>query len=305
MYDYLAGAVSATGDEVRLTVGLPDDRVRAALARLVEHGFAHRLSGMDGAGARYVAAPPDTITQAITSRLLQLHDAQEQVAKIAARYRARQRALDGGGMFEVVYGAGELHRRTRDLMRAARSEVRNMVKPPIIAMRSAERILPDDTVRGQVIYETEALDAAGALDAVRQEYRPQDAIRVHTKLPVKMLAIDRAVALVPAAQQDTTPVGVLIHEGAMLDSLLALFDYVWATAVPLQLETGPAEAGPLSSADRHLLSLLLAGLTDDAIGAHLHVSERTVQRRVRALMESVNVRTRMQLAWEAARQRWV
>jgi DNA-binding NarL/FixJ family response regulator len=37
----------------------------------------------------------------------------------------------------------------------------------------------------------------------------------------------------------------------------------------------------------------------------MRISERTVQRRVKSLMDSANVRTRMQLAWEAARHRWV
>jgi DNA-binding NarL/FixJ family response regulator len=54
-----------------------------------------------------------------------------------------------------------------------------------------------------------------------------------------------------------------------------------------------------------LLSLLLAGLTDEAIATHFRISVRTVQRKVRALMEVANVRTRMQLAWEAARQDWL
>ena len=49
------------------------------------------------------------------------------------------------------------------------------------------------------------------------------------------------------------------------------------------------------------MSLLLAGLTDEAIAAHFRISVRTVQRKVHALMEMASVRTRMQLAWEAAR----
>lgn len=53
------------------------------------------------------------------------------------------------------------------------------------------------------------------------------------------------------------------------------------------------------------MSLLLAGLSDEAIALHLEKSARTVQRRVRGLMSVANVGTRMQLAWEAARQGWV
>ena len=54
-----------------------------------------------------------------------------------------------------------------------------------------------------------------------------------------------------------------------------------------------------------MLSLLLAGLSDEAIALHRRMSVRTVQRKVHALMEVANVRTRMQLAWEAAHRRWL
>ena len=38
---------------------------------------------------------------------------------------------------------------------------------------------------------------------------------------------------------------------------------------------------------------------------HRGMSVRTVQRKVHALMEVANVRTRMQLAWEAAHRQWL
>jgi sugar-specific transcriptional regulator TrmB/DNA-binding CsgD family transcriptional regulator len=302
VYGHLAGVVSASAEEVSGALGMSADRTFAALRRLVDRGFAHRLS--DVGPARYTAASPDTIAELITQHLGELHRAQESLGRIAARYRAQQRALDGGGLFEVIRGSDTLGQQTKNMVRTARFEVLNMVKPPIIALRSRERVQPSESVRNRVIFETEALDAPGAIDAIRQGARPQDEVRVHTKLPVKMLAIDRSVALVPVAQADSTPVGVLIHESAVLDAFLSLFDYVWATSVRLHVGGGNG-TGPLGAADRHLLSLLLSGLTDEAIAVHLHVSERTVQRRVRSLMESASVRTRMQLAWEAARQGWV
>ena len=301
VYGHLAGVVSASAEEVSGALGMSADQTFAALRRLVDRGFAHRLG--DVGPARYTAASPDTLAELITQQLGELHRAQESLGRISAQYRARQRALDGGGLFEVIRGSDALGQRTKDMVRTARFEVLNMVKPPIIAMRVGERVLPADSVHGRVIYETEALDGPGAMDAIRQTVRRRDELRVHTKLPVKMLAIDRSVALVPVAQADTTPVGVLIHESAVLDAFLSLFDYVWATSVRLHVGDGNG-AGPLGASDRHLLSLLLSGLTDEAIAAHLHVSERTVQRRVRSLMESASVRTRMQLAWEAARQGW-
>lgn len=55
--------------------------------------------------------------------------------------------------------------------------------------------------------------------------------------------------------------------------------------------------------DQHeLLRLLAGGLSDQAIGRRLDMSRRTVQRRVRSLMDHFGVQTRFQLGMRAAQQ---
>jgi sugar-specific transcriptional regulator TrmB/DNA-binding CsgD family transcriptional regulator len=306
VYRYLATTVSATVGEIAASTGLSASLVDAAVAGLVGSGLVSRTPD---APARFVASSPGTVEAMIFSRLNELRAAQETLDRIAGEYRASHAVREADGIFEVIRGSEALRQHMFHLLRSARSEALNMVKPPIVAVRSGERVTPGEDVRGRLIFETDSIGSAEDLDAIRQDLRGQDEIRVHTKLPIKMLAIDRSVAFVPLAQNDTTPIGVLIYESAVLDALLALFDYVWATAVPLHVDnpssSTPPGQSPLSAEDRQLLSLLLSGLTDEAIAAHFRVSVRTVQRKVRALMEVANVRTRMQLAWEAARQAWV
>lgn len=53
-------------------------------------------------------------------------------------------------------------------------------------------------------------------------------------------------------------------------------------------------------ANTRTLALLIDGLTDRAVARRLGVSERTVQRHVRALMEGAGCRNRMQLGRHAA-----
>jgi len=48
-----------------------------------------------------------------------------------------------------------------------------------------------------------------------------------------------------------------------------------------------------------------AGRTAEAIAAHRGTSVRTAQRKVQSLMAVAHVRTRMRLAWEAAKQGWM
>lgn len=306
VYGLLVTAVSACEDEIADGTALSQDEVRAALVSLIDRGLVDRMAETP---TRFVAASPSVVESMIAKRLAELRAAQKTLDGLAAQYRAKSLARTADGVFEIIRGKDALRQCSLSLLRSARSEVLNLVKPPLIALQVEERIGPGDSVRNRVIYETPALEHAGALDALRKGLRPNDVARVHSNLPVKMLAVDQAVALVPLAQHDTTPVGVLVRESAVLDSLIALFEYVWASAIPLHLHVakngGRPTASVLSDKDRGLLSLLLAGLSDEAIALHRRMSVRTVQRKVHALMEVANVRTRMQLAWEAARRGWL
>jgi DNA-binding CsgD family transcriptional regulator/predicted DNA-binding transcriptional regulator len=305
VYCFVATTVSATSTEIKSTTGLSEEAVRTALAGLRQRGLVSQTSDDP---IRYVASSPGTIEAMISNRLRELREAQEVLDSIADKRRAGQLSGDGDGVFEIVHGQQALRHHALHLLHTARSEVCNMVKPPLIAVQSSERVLPGNSVHNRAIFETGALEGPGTLDAIKDGMSSHREVRVHPKLPVKMLAVDRCVALVPLAQRDSTPVGVLIYQSAVLDALLALFEYVWDRAVMLHM-VDPGGAGgadaALSPEDRQLLSLLLAGLTDEAIAAHFRVSVRTVQRKVHALMEMANVRTRMQLAWEAARQNWL
>jgi sugar-specific transcriptional regulator TrmB/DNA-binding CsgD family transcriptional regulator len=306
IYRYLATTVSVTDEEISAETGLPMDRIRDALKALEERGLVGQTADTP---TRYVAAAPGTVEAMIANQLRELRSAQGTLDQLASKYRAEHLAREAATAFEIVRGQEALRQRSTHMVHSARREVLNMVKPPIIALQSTDRVVPADGAEGRVIFETESLERPDAFAAVQQGLRANDEIRVHTKLPAKMLITDRSVALLPLTQRDTTPIGVLIHESVLLDTLIALFDYVWSASAPLHVDNvnsrAPDGPSPLSAEDRRLLSLLLSGLTDEAIAAHFQVSVRTVQRKVHGLMEAASVRTRMQLAWEAARRSWV
>lgn len=306
VYGQLVMAVTATEGELADVTGLPAEDVRTALAGLIDRGLASRAPDSP---ARFVAASPAVVESMISERLAELRAAQATLDRLASQHRANGLANADTDVFEIVRGTEALRQCSMKMVSSARFELLNMVKPPIIAVQPDERLRPNAAATGRLIFETRSLVNPGNLAAIQQGLRSEDEIRVHTKLPIKMLAADRSMALLPLAPQDTTPVGVLVHKSAVLDGMLALFEYVWATAVPLHVDNAnsraPAHPSVLSDDDRQLLSLLLAGLTDEAIAAHRGTSVRTVQRKVQALMTVAHVRTRMQLAWESARQGWM
>ena len=304
VYRRLLAAVSASGEELTASTGLPPADVRTSLAALVERGLA---APMEETPTRFVAASPSVIEAMIAERLAELHEARETLDVLTTRYRANTLARAADGVFEIVRGGEALRDCSLGLLHSARSEVLNLIKPPLIALQPEEGEGPPPSVRNRIVYETSVLEHDGIIDVLRIGARAGDEARAHTKLPIKMLVVDRSAALLPLAQHDSTPVGVLLRESALLDAMCALFEYVWQTAIPLDLvnvTNGGSTAPTVLDADeRELLSLLLAGLSDEAIAMHHGQSVRTVQRKVHALMEAANVRTRIQLAWEAARLR--
>lgn len=67
----------------------------------------------------------------------------------------------------------------------------------------------------------------------------------------------------------------------------------------------PESAPPFGSpCDIQILRLLAAGATDESIARHLGISGRTVQRRVRALMDDLGVQTRFQAGVQSALRHW-
>ncbi|MCC3778511.1 helix-turn-helix transcriptional regulator [Streptomyces sp. UNOB3_S3] len=134
--------------------------------------------------------------------------------------------------------------------------------------------------------------------------------RVVDRIPAELVIADRRVALLPLASGTAgTAAALVVHSGALLDSLVELFEGAWREGRPPRADGGPAGGparGPAEpdAMDLEVLSLLLAGLTDASVAKQLGLGLRTVQRRVRRLMELAGVTTRLQLGRQAAERGW-
>ncbi|GGU86563.1 hypothetical protein GCM10010260_19610 [Streptomyces filipinensis] len=70
-------------------------------------------------------------------------------------------------------------------------------------------------------------------------------------------------------------------------------------------EDRPATSAGPDATGLEVLSLLLAGLTDASVAEQLDLGLRTVQRRMRRLMELAGVATRLRLGWHAYERGWM
>jgi len=170
-------------------------------------------------------------------------------------------------------------------------------------------------VRYRVVVDRVFLDTGTLrVDDVAAAIEHGEDVRFSERVPIKLFIIDRRLAFVPiqtvvdSEGSDVAPdlVGALvIHPSGLLDALIALFESVWRDATPFARPGEHAASTDLDHQDARILGLMLAGLTDQSVANQLGLSLRTVQRRVKVLMDIAGVSTRIQLGWHAARKGWI
>jgi len=113
-------------------------------------------------------------------------------------------------------------------------------------------------------------------------------------VPMKLILVDAQIAMIPSMRSylpgHELMMSVVQHP-TLVDALQWLFEAVWDTAVPIA-------AAALSDSDprrQMLMSLLMAGSTDNAIATNLGINVRSVRRWISELMDQLGVTTRLQL----------
>ncbi|MEU8224767.1 helix-turn-helix domain-containing protein [Kribbella sp. NPDC048915] len=284
----------------------------AALDGLEEKGLVARSTATPG---HFVASPPAlALGSLIVQRQEEIRRAQLELGRLAEQYRGVMADRSDTDVIEVVRGAQAVAQRFGQMQRAANDEVLALVKASVAIVSADENVDEDLALaRGvtyRVVVERAAFSKPGFVDLVSESLKAGELIRVAGDLPLRLVIADRSLALLPLAPTETDSAGgaLLVHPSGLLDALLHLFELVWAGANEvLPTDAGATElaADRLDDVDARILTLLLAGLTDHAIGGQLGMSLRTVQRRVSQLMDRAQVVTRFQLGHEAARRGWL
>ncbi|MFI1966229.1 helix-turn-helix domain-containing protein [Streptomyces pathocidini] len=308
------GGGSAEDVAARSDLGPPE--ARRILAALERQGLATAVP--DG---RFAATPPDVaILPGLRRRAEAIDQARAAVTDLMETYRGNVRRRRADQLIEVITGAEALQRCLRQIQDDARHELLWFCKAQYVAVPSGSNRAEYDAlargVRYRVVYERAFFDDPGAVDNVADGIRAGETARTVPELPLRLAVADRSVALCPLVPGGPAGAGeeitaALVRSSSLLDALVALAERYWEIAVPLHvtasgsLGSTAGDAAELTAADRHLLSLLVAGIADKAIASQMGVSRRTVQRRIQHLMELAGAATRMQLAWQAARRDWI
>ncbi|WP_189156912.1 LuxR C-terminal-related transcriptional regulator [Lentzea pudingi] len=295
VYELLVTGGSRTTDEIGVAVPV--------LEQMRELGLVRHLRG-----DVWQAIAPDLAVEAlIAAREEANRRARADVGPLMELYlRNRDEELADNAFVEVVSGVDAVRELWHALLRGAREEVCVLDQPPYVTPLGQHVALEDETrerdVQWRVVYDRSAVDIPGRVTEIIDLVAAGERARVTPTLPFKLAVIDLHAAVLPVVNGDVVDKVLLIRPSALLDVLRSTFELYWDKGIPFSPGGIYAAAADV---DPNLLGLLAAGLTDESIARQLGLAPRTVQRRVRQLMDRCGAQTRFQAGVQAMRRGWL
>lgn len=208
------------------------------------------------------------------------------VGSLFANARTEVLALERGDTERGFFAEGAASSVARLRERGVR--VRTVVRSTAIADAAAQR------------------RAAASIDAGAE-------VRQHSDMPLSLLVIDGARAVIDLADPDTAdaapqaPVRARGGDGMTMlyteaPEMVAVFERTFASFWSDSTALATAERDRSGDDEEQVIALLSRGLTDEAIAGRLGVSPKTISRRVSVLMAEFRVHTRLQLGAELSRR---
>ncbi|MER7283049.1 LuxR C-terminal-related transcriptional regulator [Dactylosporangium sp. NPDC000244] len=298
--------------ELAERLGAEPGEVRSALDELFELALLRQSVERDG-GLRPVS-PAVGLQMLLARQQAELEhrkqriaEGQAAVAAMVAEYSARPATVAEEA--ERVLGMDQILRRLEELADTARVEALS-ITPGVQSAASIEAGL-----RNNAALVARGVSLRTAMQDTARNDRPTLAyaqsltdagaeVRTAPVLPPRMLIADRATAIVPMDPGETSA-GVLVLTGrGVVAALVALFEQVWSTAVPLGAAKTRDRQG-VTAQERELLHLLGQGHTDESAAKRLGLSERTCRRMMADLMERLGARSRFEAGLLAVREGWL
>lgn len=296
------------GASVDQDVDVPGDLAR----ELVERGLAH----LDADGMLVPLPPRRALTPLVSALEDAAEQAREALEELAETHRTRSQEVSSDKL-EIIRGAEAIAGWIDHLQERTTEQIRFLAKPPFsvagLSTTDAELRLTERRVRQRIIIARALLEEPGAEEEVLASMDRGQELRMATSVPAKLMISDDQVGIVQfddgGPDHDTV---LVVRPGGLLTALTALFEREWEHAIRLRGAAGrrvepfpaPAEELP-DEEDRRVLALLLVGHTDASVAARLGVGTRTVQRRVRRLMDMASTDSRILLGWYARDRGWL
>jgi hypothetical protein len=314
IYRALLAHPGSSAADLRGYTGIRPERLRRAL---VELGRRAMVTEQPGVPTRYQPSPPDAVVDVLIAacekelKQVRLETRRWKTQRITSPDQLRVNEL-----IEIVPSREAYDQRWQQIQQATKKTlevfvrrpfVQPLVEPQLDGHEGLQASLLARGVESRGIYDDDALRTPGIFDHVRRMTKFGETARVVSHLPLKLVLSDRSTALIPVVQSDpesTYESALVVHQSTLLDALVTLFDIYWERGTEAVFDDRETNGHGALDEDT-IITLLAAGVKDEAIARQLGVSPHTVRRRIAALCKRLGVTTRFQLGLALGQQRAV
>lgn len=289
--------------------GIPAVLVDHCLLVLADRG----LITLRGDGS-WEVVPPDVSlpshARELEVRARTLRASAHEFAQIFYDARSGDRPVPDG--VRVLHSLDELHLATADLVGAARDSVLSMrdrsprtevlFRAPMTAQR--DRTLGQDgsAMLTRAVFDVHVLEIDNAREVLLARSESGERARFVAGVPFSAVVVDDVGAVVDLSSYEPSGHGsLLVRTRPAVLALQALVEGLWRRGTSLDRVT----QSDVDPRDVAILGLLGAGASDATIARQTGISQRTVERRVRLLMDRLGAATRFQAGVQAARRGWI
>ncbi|WP_018158002.1 LuxR C-terminal-related transcriptional regulator [Demetria terragena] len=296
------------------TIAASEEKIRNALEVLTARGLVARLDE-----DTWLTHPPD---QALSDQATRL---EEQAATIRAAtpglarsfYEARASEHNGDrdvGV-ELLDSLEEVNVAMAEMFASARKAVVSMRtdSPRVRWMMQGSDPSPEpvrnsvgDPLNLRVTFDTSLLEDGALPPAIMHRARV-DELRFSNNIPFTATTSDTGITVMDLQNERTKAVGVRITHPDVSAAIRTVIESAWVHGWTWagSRSTSQGDSGVLDTRDEKILTLLVSGATDAAIARQVGISQRTVERRVRRLLERLHATTRFQAGVLAGRRGWI
>ncbi len=208
---------------------------------------------------------------------------------------------------ELLSAGAQVSMRINELIASAKHETASLVTNALSTQmlegaKRGDEALIERGVRVRSIY----------TDFVRQDAQSMEyldwfagigaELRTLPFLPVRMVIVDKSVAVVAANAVDPAAGAVVLRVPGVVTALNSLFESLWEQSEPV---SDAALHTPLPHQELEILRGLANGAKDETLAHQLGISVRTVRRLLTKLYDRTGAVSRFQMAVEAMRRGWI
>lgn len=302
-----AGLRSSEFDDAAISVGTSE---------LVARGL---LTTTDDPDVWEVVPPREALPRyadTVERRMATTRATASQVEALWRRAVGERLPVPPGGV-EMLAGAEAISNRIVNLHRAATRRLWWAIDGSPVALHLLEeaaahheRLAVRETVERRLVLDTSLLESEAALEHVERSRAQGQAVAFASGLPFSALVADSTTAVVDLTAFDVQGEGSFeVRLAPPVQAIGRLLEVMWGMSTPYGRHLREAfrheERLPLAERDQRILMLLTTGASDQVIARQSGVSVRTVERRVRYLMDHLGAATRFQAGVQAARRGWI